>query len=101
MKRACLDCGALSDQPRCPEHRDRERNGSSRRWRKIRERVLERDGRRCTERLGDGSRCPITTALEVHHVKPRIEGGSDDESNLTTLCAVHHLKRGCNTFGEA
>lgn len=28
--------------------------------------------------------------LEIHHIQPRREGGSDDPSNLTTLCSPCH-----------
>ncbi len=38
--------------------------------------------------------CAITSALEVHHIKPRAEGGSNKASNLMVLCAkchdIHH-----------
>jgi 5-methylcytosine-specific restriction protein A len=92
--RACIDCGVLSDQPRCPEHRGRERNGSTRAWRKKRKRILDRDGHRCTELLGNGERCPITTDLHVDHVTPKALGGSDSDDNLRTLCAMHNLRKG-------
>lgn len=29
-------------------------------------------------------------AAELHHVKPRREGGSDDSANLRGICAPHH-----------
>ncbi|MDM8520295.1 HNH endonuclease [Anaerolineales bacterium HSG6] len=28
--------------------------------------------------------------LEVHHIKPRIQGGTHDLANLVTLCRKHH-----------
>lgn len=34
----------------------------------------------------------ITKSLEVHHIKPRAEGGSNKASNLMVLCAVCHDK---------
>jgi hypothetical protein len=44
------------------------------------ERVMATDARcRCTER-----------ATEIHHVEYRWPGGSDDDSNLTSICAFHH-----------
>jgi DNA mismatch repair protein MutS len=36
--------------------------------------------------------CAITSALEVHHIKPRAEGGSNKASNLMVLCAGCHDK---------
>jgi 5-methylcytosine-specific restriction endonuclease McrA len=91
---ACSNCGALSDKRRCPKHQGNERNGSTRAWRKTRERILERDGHRCTETLADGSRCPITTDLHVDHIDPKAAGGSDDDTNLRTLCSFHNLSKG-------
>jgi hypothetical protein len=46
--------------------------------------VLARDGWRCT--------APGCTAreVEVHHIVYRSQGGSDDPSNLTSLCPFHH-----------
>lgn len=34
--------------------------------------------------------CGSTADLHHHHLKPRSEGGSDDEDNLLTLCHYHH-----------
>jgi len=53
----------------------------------IRERILERDQRRCNGRFLGGRCSPI---LDVHHIHPREEGGSDDEDNLMVLCHRHH-----------
>ena len=50
-------------------------------------RIFERDGWRC--------RVPGCTArrnLQVHHVRFRSRGGSDDDTNLAVLCATHHLQ---------
>ncbi len=48
-------------------------------------RALERDGWRCT-----APGCS-RSAVHVHHVEFRSRGGDDDLSNLTSLCAGHHL----------
>ncbi len=45
--------------------------------------VLARDRHRCT-------RCGATRFLEIHHVVPRAEGGSNRADNLTTLCSRCH-----------
>lgn len=57
-------------------------------WEDIRARVLARDGSRCTVSWLLGGACSET--LDVHHLIPREEGGTDDESNLITACHAHH-----------
>ena len=34
--------------------------------------------------------CGIKENLHHHHIIPRFRGGSDDETNLITLCGTHH-----------
>ena len=51
---------------------------------KVRRFVLARDGG-CTI---DG--CTSRYRLEVHHIIPRSQGGTNDVENLTTLCWWHH-----------
>ena len=48
-------------------------------------RAMERDRGLCT--------CPgcSKAADHVHHIKYRSHGGGDEEANLTSLCAAHHL----------
>ena len=36
--------------------------------------------------------CNETTTLDVHHIIPRHEGGTNEESNLVILCPTHHTK---------
>jgi hypothetical protein len=50
-------------------------------------RVFERDGWRCTV-----PGCSSYRELHDHHIRFRSAGGSDAESNRTTLCAWHHLR---------
>ena len=52
---------------------------------KIRHFVLARDRHRC-QRPG----CSHSRHLEVHHIVSRLEGGSNREENLITLCAGCH-----------
>ncbi len=61
-------------------------------WRRTRESVLRRDKFRCVE---CGKPCTRAEA-DIHHLMPRSAGGSDEPSNLVTLCdgchAAHHPK---------
>ena len=34
--------------------------------------------------------CGATKKLEHHHIIPKADGGTDDETNLLTLCSKHH-----------
>lgn len=54
---------------------------------RIRARVMERDGFRC-RRCGAG---PNDDRLVLDHIMPVALGGSDDESNLQTLCETCNL----------
>lgn len=71
-----------STQPRIKTNKDFDREG----WEKIRSEILLRDHFRCQE-------CGYYKHLEVHHIIPRSEGGSDDPANLTTLCRKCHGKK--------
>jgi ATP-dependent DNA helicase RecQ len=61
-------------------------------WRRIRENILRRDEFKCVE---CGTACDPNEA-DIHHLLPRSAGGSDEPSNLITLCdgchAAHHPK---------
>ena len=52
---------------------------------RIRREVLARDKHRC-----QAPGCGRTRFLEVHHVKPRSQGGNNQAENLVTLCASCH-----------
>jgi hypothetical protein len=51
----------------------------------VRRQVLDRDGRKCSV-----PGCRHGQYLDLHHVKPRAEGGDHDPETLVTLCGVHH-----------
>ncbi|MCB1163596.1 HNH endonuclease [bacterium] len=53
--------------------------------RALRRKILARDGHRC-----QGPGCTSTRYLEVHHRKPRANGGTNAPSNLITLCSACH-----------
>ncbi len=52
-------------------------------YRRLCQRVLERDGWRC-------QRCGRFSELQVHHIQPRSLLGHDTEKNLITICAGCH-----------
>lgn len=66
--------------------------GSTRRWRRIRRLILERDGYRCRVPLAGGQLCGAY-AEHVDHVRRRVDGGTDDPANLRAACAPHNLGR--------
>ncbi len=55
----------------------------------LRELVLERDGARCTVARFLGGQCHRT--LDVHHIIPRSEGGTDELENLATVVSRRWL----------
>lgn len=66
-------------------------------WRRTRQLALERDNFACIA-------CGMTNdehlkqhfcGLHVDHIIPRRQGGTDDLSNLQTLCASHHSQKTC------
>lgn len=67
---------------------DRDGSGrGGRPWRRIRERVLKRDGYLCQPCRRKGR---LTPAAEVHHVKALSQGGTDDDGNLLSMCSDCH-----------
>ncbi len=57
-------------------------------WERIRRRILQRDKYQCQNQDCDAQ--AGTAELHVHHKKPLSEGGSNDLSNLITLCQDCH-----------
>jgi Holliday junction resolvasome RuvABC DNA-binding subunit len=51
----------------------------------VRRAVLARDRQRCRV-----PGCTHATFLDLHHVVPRSEGGSNDLENLIGICSAHH-----------
>ncbi len=44
----------------------------------------------CTHVDHNGERCTQRRHLDIHHIVPKASGGTDNEANLTLLCAGHH-----------
>ena len=61
----------------------------ARSWRRTRAMVLQRDGHQCVIR---GPHCEIS-AVEVDHVQPVSEGGSDDPDNCQSSCGSCHAAK--------
>lgn len=59
-------------------------------WATIREEVVTRDGMQCQL---CGVLCISKGMAHVDHVKAVVDGGTDDEANLRTLCASCHSRR--------
>jgi hypothetical protein len=58
----------------------------------VRRAVLARDQRRCRV-----PGCSHAVYLDIHHIVPRSEGGSNDPENTITICGAHHR---ANHHGE-
>ena len=99
--RVCLEPGCpelVEKGSRCKEHTThRPGRGSTYKWRKVRDRILRRDGYRCTYIDGDGNRCQARDRLHVDHVIPVSAGGTDTPTNLRVLCEWHNLSKGTKT----
>jgi hypothetical protein len=51
----------------------------------VRRRVMRRDQGHCVV-----SGCRNATFVDVHHLRPRVEGGRHEADNLVVLCSAHH-----------
>ncbi|MGZ3721430.1 MAG: HNH endonuclease [Bdellovibrionales bacterium] len=52
--------------------------------------AFKRDQGRCTFQDEKGHRCDSDRWVEIHHIVPVSQGGTNDPENLTTLCSFHH-----------
>lgn len=59
-------------------------------WDRTRKRILERDSRLCQPCLRQDVLQP---AKEVDHVRPKAEGGTDDDNNLQAICGPCHRRK--------
>lgn len=102
----CVKCGVLvrDGTGRCDKHKllgtgrfgdptrgSRHKRGYDWAWVKKREAILRRDNGLCQPCL-EAHR--VTSGNDVDHKVPKAEGGSDDDSNLQTICDdCHKTKR--------
>jgi 5-methylcytosine-specific restriction protein A len=63
-------------------------------WQRLRVRILERDKYLCQSCLRAGR---VTPATDVDHIKPKADGGTDDDGNLESKCKPCHDAK---TIGE-
>ena len=66
------------------------KNGGTRKWRQIRQVVINRD--QCCQR------CGTEDNLTVDHIVPRVLGGDDNPSNLQVLCGSCNSSKGGRFF---
>jgi HNH endonuclease len=66
-------------------HINRARIGTA--WRKLRDSILKRDYYLCQVCKAKGR---VTAANEVDHRTPKAKGGTDDETNLQSICTPCH-----------
>lgn len=94
--RWCGRCGAVH-QGSCPLNKafERKRAGKTSgrggsKWRSRRKRIFERDNYLCQIHLEREELEPVTLHGSRHgvcdHIIPTAEGGTDDDSNLQTIC---------------
>ena len=60
--------------------------------REIEHQVFLRDFGQCQDRNPNGKQCPARQWTRIHHIKEVAHGGTNELSNLTTLCDFHHRK---------
>ena len=96
--RECVVCGDLVDRLDYRRHRaahsDAARPSARARgydasWERIRAEYLELEPW-CRFHLAQGE---YVRATEVDHIVPRRAGGTDDHTNLRSLCKSHHSRR--------
>lgn len=99
MLKSCKYCGGIHEEDYIcsakPETKTKEHTiavdfRNTYKWKKKREKILQRDRYLCRECLYNHA---ITTKwLEVHHITPIVEDYDKrlDDDNLITLCSLHH-----------
>lgn len=68
------------------------KNGSTAKWRQIRQRILQRDQGTC-QLCGQ-----VDGSMHIDHIIPKRLGGNDMDENLRVLCQSCNLRRGGSFF---
>lgn len=66
-------------------------NAENYEWRELKEEIKAERGAKCAI-------CGSTDGLDLHHIKPRRTGGTDDKENLQLLCRNCHAQT--SSFGD-
>lgn len=95
-------CSNLTSETYCDEHKSKVRKNyndffrdrATKRkygcnWKRIRDRYIA-EHPLCEDCLKEGK---MTPAIEVHHILPVKNGGTNNRENLTSLCKSCHIKR--------
>ncbi len=93
-------CAAHADQAgpwRRREQGTTTQRGYGHAWRKKRNRILWRDKHLCQLCLANYRH---TQATDVDHITPKARGGSDDDSNLQSLCTACHKDKTARESNE-
>ena len=69
------------------------RNGSTHKWRGIRQAILQRDNYTCYY-------CGLPQATHVDHITPLSKGGLDEFNNLISACQNCNLSKGTKSVKE-
>lgn len=89
MRRICHTCGqSIAAGSRCEQHPRTERT-RGRAWTNHRDRILLRDAYACQI---NGPNC-TRIATEVDHIIPLAHGGTDEDTNLRSVCTNCHRAR--------
>lgn len=84
--------GSFADAERGTRHE----RGYGSKWDKIRERIIRRDNGLCQECLRSGRVTQVghvKFSYYCDHIVPKEEGGTDDDSNLQSLCRSCHTAK--------
>lgn len=73
-----------------PLRGSRKARGYGSEWERIRKLVLSRDKGLCQPCLAEGK---YRTARQVDHIVPKAKGGTDDDSNLQSICVDCHQRK--------
>lgn len=69
-------------------------------WDRIRLQVLRRDNGLCMCSRCQGGKLRVTQASEVHHIKAKADGGTDNMSNLQAINAECHKREDARNQGK-
>lgn len=78
----------------------RHARGYDGRWDKLRKLVLQRDHGLCQCSRCQGGSIRVMQATEVHHIKPKSEGGTDDMGNLQAIHKDCHKRETAKQQGR-